>query len=100
HVTGVQTCALPICVHTANRRAPAVRQHPPGPPDRSPNHVTKGKRPMLIIPTIPTAVIPSPVVAACSCAGCSTCGGGGTVPGGRTCPACGGSGRCSHGGGR
>lgn len=56
---------------------------------------------MTIIPTTLTAVIPGPVVfAACSCAGCSTCGGGGTVPGGRTCPACGGSGRCSHGGGR
>ncbi|MFC7734239.1 hypothetical protein [Actinomadura keratinilytica] len=34
------------------------------------------------------------------CGGCSTCGGGGQLPGGRTCSACNGSGRCSHGGGR
>lgn len=40
-----------------------------------------------------------PVTSACDCPGCSTCGGG-TLAGGRTCGACHGTGRCSHGGGR
>lgn len=54
---------------------------------------------MLIIPTTLAAVIPGPVVHACSCPGCSCCGGSGSV-GGRTCSACRGTGKCSHGGGR
>jgi hypothetical protein len=55
---------------------------------------------MTIIPVVPTVVIPGPVVQTCDCPGCSTCGGGGTMSNGRTCTACRGSGRCSHGGGR
>ena len=39
------------------------------------------------------------VITGCSCPGCQTCGGGGRVSGGRTCPACNGSGKCSGGGG-
>lgn len=45
------------------------------------------------------APIAAAVTAAHSCAGCATCGGGGKI-GGRTCTACNGSGKCSHGGGR
>ncbi|MBO2457968.1 hypothetical protein J4709_10335 [Actinomadura sp. LCR2-06] len=39
-------------------------------------------------------------VLACDCPGCPTCGGSGTLSGGRTCGTCQGTGRCSHGGGR
>lgn len=40
-----------------------------------------------------------PVTSAHDCPGCSTCGGSGTLAGGRTCTTCGSTGRCSHGGG-
>lgn len=45
-------------------------------------------------------IIPQTTTSSHQCAGCSTCGGSGQLSGGRTCPACNGSGHCSHGGGR